>query len=204
MNDVPPIETPAERAESAATRRRWISLAEAVAVAGVLIGAITLFLNWSDRRAETTEKATASKSEALAKAKVALTATASDGGRVLKLIDAGHDLQEATVAFPRTLGVPIQRTTAEPGIDSRGFADVLLKLTDDGPDDRAGRVPVLVTVRYLVDESPRSHSAIYDVIWRTEGRMLQGRTLRLEALRLREPGGNQARIDALWKRDGFD
>jgi hypothetical protein len=204
MSDTPPAETRAERAEAAATRRRWISLAEAVAVAGVLIGAITLFLNWSDRRAETADKVTASKIEAQAKAKVVLTGTASDDGRVLKLSDAAHDLQEATVAFPRPLGVPIQRTTAEPAIDSRGFTDVLLKLTDKGPDERAGRVPALVTVRYLVDGSPRSHSAIYDVIWRTEGRMLQGRTLRLEALRLREPGGNQARVDALWKRDGFN
>lgn len=198
------IETPAERAEAATTRRRWISLAEAVAVAGVLIAAITLFLNWSDRRADVAERASASQSAARAKAKIELAATAADDGRVLKLTAAGHDLQEATVAFPRGLGAPVQRTTAEPAIDSRGVADPLLKLTDGGRDERVGRVPVLVTVRYLVDGLPRSHSAIYDVIWRTEGRTLRGRTLRLEALRLREPDGNQARVDALWKRDGFN
>ena len=45
-------DTPSERAEAAATRRRWITLAEVVAVAGVLIGALTLYTNWSDRRAD--------------------------------------------------------------------------------------------------------------------------------------------------------
>lgn len=204
MSETQPGETPAERAEAAATRRRWISLAEAVAVAGVLIAAVTLFLNWSERRTEDADKTAATQAEASERARIALTATAAEDGRILRLADASHDLQEAAVTFPRALGVPTQRTTAEPAIDAQPLTGPLLKLTDGGADDRTGRLPVLVTVRYLVDGAPRSHSAIYDVIWRTEGRTLRGRALRLQSLRLREPGGNQARVDALWKRNGFD
>jgi len=40
-------ETPTERREAAATRRRWVTLAEVVAVAGVLIAALTLSAGWA-------------------------------------------------------------------------------------------------------------------------------------------------------------
>ena len=39
-----------ETSEQAKTRRRWLTLAELVAVSGLLIGALTLWLNWSDKR----------------------------------------------------------------------------------------------------------------------------------------------------------
>ena len=41
-------DTPAERADAARTRRRWVSLAEVVALAGLLIGALSLYTTWSD------------------------------------------------------------------------------------------------------------------------------------------------------------
>ena len=46
-----------ETADQARTRRRWITLAEVVAVAGVVIAALTLYLNVSDRRADRAERA---------------------------------------------------------------------------------------------------------------------------------------------------
>ena len=44
-------ETPAERAEKAAIRRRWISLAEWVGIAALLVSAAGLWMSWSDRTA---------------------------------------------------------------------------------------------------------------------------------------------------------
>jgi predicted negative regulator of RcsB-dependent stress response len=52
-------ETPTERREAAETRRRWVTLAEVLAVAGVLIAALTLWSNWSERNADKAEKASA-------------------------------------------------------------------------------------------------------------------------------------------------
>ncbi|MGN6375110.1 MAG: hypothetical protein ACTHMG_06100, partial [Sphingomonas sp.] len=37
------------KAEAAATRRRWLTLAEIVAIAGVVIAGLTLWNNWQGR-----------------------------------------------------------------------------------------------------------------------------------------------------------
>ena len=194
-------ETPTERREAAATRRRWVTLAEVVAVAGVLIAALTLWTNWSEHRADEADKIAAQSSAARERSRIELSAIVQDGGDTLLLKDARHDLQDVTVTFPRALGVSPQRPPAESVIDASWFAAPLLKLTDGGSDDRAGRLPVLVSVRYFDGDTTRSASGIYDVIWKTEGRMLRGRALKLEGLRVRQRGGDQAKLDAIWARE---
>ncbi|WP_380779433.1 hypothetical protein [Sphingomonas sp. R86520] len=194
-------ETPTERQEAAATRRRWVTLAEVVAVAGVLIAALTLWTNWSDHRADEADKIAAQSSAAHERSKIDLSAIVQDGGDTLLLKDARHDLQDVTITFPRALGVAAQRPPAEPVIDGSWFSAPLLKLTDGGADDRAGRLPVLVSVQYFDGDATRSASGIYDVIWKTEGRVLRGRALKLEGLRVRQRGGDQAKLDAIWAKE---
>ncbi len=194
-------ETPRERQEAAATRRRWVSLAELVAVAGVLIGALGLYNNWSERRTAEAEKAVASVGEQRARARLNLVATVEGGGDRAVLRDDKHDLREVTIAFPKALGIPVQRPVAEAAIERDWFAGVLLKATDGGADEREGRLPVLVTASYWDDDVSRRASAVYDVAWRTEGRVLRGRSLTIEAVRLRQRGGSQAVVDAAWARE---
>lgn len=190
-----------ETVEQRATRRRWINLAELVAVAGLVIGALSLWLTWSDRRESAAEKAASSAIQARAAARVELGATVTNGGRTLALADAKHDLSDVTIAYPKALGIAAQRPAGEPVIDSAVFASVLLKLTDGGAATRAGRLPALVTVRYVDGDATRAATGVYDVVWRTEGRFLRGRTLRLTGLRLRQRGGGQAAVDAAWARE---
>jgi hypothetical protein len=77
----------------------------------------------------------------------------------------------------------------------------LLKATDGGADDQAGRLPVLVAVTYTDGDASGSASGIYDVIWRTKAGVFPfGRSLKLEGLKLRQRGGDQSRLDALWTR----
>jgi hypothetical protein len=194
-------ETSQERRDAAATRRRWVSLAEIVAVAGLLIGALTLWMNWSDRRADQADKTAAQTAEAREKARVELAATVEDGGRTLALKDQRHDLSDAVVAFPRPLAIATQRPSGDPAIEAGWFSDQLLALTDGGADDRAGRLPILLTVRYWDGDTARTATGIYDVVWKTEGRVLRGRTLSLQGLRLRQRGGTQAQLDAAWARE---
>jgi type VI protein secretion system component VasK len=111
-------ETPTERREAAATRRRWVTLAEVVAVAGVLIAALTLWTNWSDHRANEADKIAAQSSAARERTKIDLSAIVQDGGNTLLLKDARHDLQDVTITFPRALGVSPQRNRSLMG---RGF-----------------------------------------------------------------------------------
>lgn len=106
IEDTPPEtvpETVTERAEAAATRRRWVSLAELVGVAGLIIAALGLWLGWSDRRADDSAKQAEQATEAKVRTLVMLKATID--GDDLKLTDAAHDVQEIDVRFPKSLGV---------------------------------------------------------------------------------------------------
>lgn len=191
-----------ETPDQAATRRRWVTLAEVVAVAGVIIGALTLWNSWSDRRADEQSKVAEQSAAARVEARVDLIATPRDGGRALLLKDKRHDLQDVTVTFPKPLGVAAQHPVADPVIDTRdGLGEALLKLTDGGADDRAGRLPVLITVSYVDGDATRTTTGLYDIVWRTEGRLLRGRTVRLDSLRLRQRIGTSAALMAAWARE---
>jgi hypothetical protein len=193
-------ETPAERKEAAATRRRWVSLAEILAVVGALIAGLTLWSNWSDRRADEADKVAARASEQRAQSRVDLSAEVQDGGKALLLKDERHEIQDAVIAFPKTLGVAAQHPPADPVIEASAFEDAVLKLTDGGADDRTGRLPVLVTLSYLDGETTRTTRGIYDLLWKTEGRMLRGRSLTLTGMKVRQVRGDQAQLDAIWAR----
>ena len=184
------------------TRRRWINLAELVAVAGLLIAAAGLYFSWADRREGAADKASAAKAAVANRGRVTLTATVEDDGRRLRLGEARRQLSDVTITFPQALDVAPQ-TPPEPVIDAAPFADVLLRLTDGGPDDRSGRLPVLVTAGYADDEGDGSASGLYDVLWRTHGRLGRGRALELTGLRLRRRGGDRAALNAAWARSGL-
>ena len=190
-----------ETPDQAATRRRWITLAEVVAVAGVVIAGLTLYSNWADRRADDAVRIAAQSNEAREKARIDLTATVSDDGRILTLADDKHDITDMVLTFPKATGVTAQRPAGQPAIDARWFDDALLKLTDGGADEKAGRLPVLISVSYVDGDSPRSASGLYDIVWRTKGRFLGGRTLKLEGIKLRQRGGSLAALNSAWTRE---
>lgn len=190
-----------DRREAAATRRRWVTLAEVVAVMGVLIAALTWWQGWSDRRADKAEKAASAVVQAKERGRVDLSATVREGGRELLLADASHEISEATVTWPSALSSEVERPPADPIVAVAPVEDALLKATDGGADDRSGRVPALITVTFLDGDARRTATGLYDVIWRTQGRVLRGRRLRFEGLRLRERGGVPRRLDAIWARE---
>lgn len=189
-----------ETPDQARTRRRWVTLAELVAVAGVIIAALGFWNSWSERRDAQAERAATASSEARASGRADLTASVENGGGRLLLKDARHDLQSVTISFPRALGADRQEPVADPVIDAAGIADPMLKLTDGGPDDREGRLPVLVTTRWLDGDTEHRATDTYDLIWETHGRLGRGRALTLKGLRLRTRGGTQARLDRMWTR----
>ncbi|KQR83919.1 hypothetical protein [Sphingomonas sp. Leaf343] len=184
-----------------ATRRRWVTLAEVVAVAGVVIAGLTFYTGWADRKADQAARVAEHSTEARERSRVDLVATVESDGQRLAIKDEKHDLQDLAVVFPKALGIAPERPVADIAIGIDAIETPILKLTDGGADDRAGRLPVLLTVRYWDGDTARTSTAIYDLIWKTEGRMLRGRTLRLQGMRLRERGGNQARLDTLWARE---
>jgi hypothetical protein len=207
--DPAPPESAAERAEAkaeaAATRRRWLTLAEIVAIAGVVIAGLTLWNNWQGReadqqarQAEAAQAANAAHTSEL----VTLTATPEDGGSRLALGDASHHVQSVTVQFPTALGIAPQTSTLPPTIDADWFDGPLLALLKDGNDDQHGRLPVAITADYWDGGDHRTDTAIYDIIWSSHGRFLRGRVLELKGVVLEQRHGvSQQAVDARWRKE---
>ena len=186
------------KAEAAATRRRWINLGEFVAVAGLIIAVLGLYLNWADRRADTADKQVATAKAEREGARFDIRAVAAANGTSLTLQhDERHAIRDAMVTFPTALGVGSKDTVAD-SIDRGWFEHALLQASDGGPDAWTGRLPVLIVLTYWDGDTPRTTRGIYDIGWRTQGRPLLGRLLKLESLRLHEHGGDQKRLDAVW------
>lgn len=187
-----------EAADRAKSRRRLLSLAEFVAVAGLLVAALTLYLNWSQRRSDAADKAAAASAQRNERARLDLTATVENDGRRLALRDPNHDLQDVAIDFPAKSGIARQAPVGDPVIEAGPITDPILALTDGQTDTKEGRLPVLITVRYWDGDTARTVTGLYDVIWSTHGRLLRGRTLRLEGLRLKDRNGTPAKLDAAW------
>ncbi|MEO5494370.1 MAG: hypothetical protein ABIR08_10135 [Sphingomonas sp.] len=189
------------KAEAAATRRRWINLGEFVAVAGLLIAAISLWMTWHDRKADEADKQAEKAADAQDKSRYQVRSTVRDKDIVITADDR-HTLGDIQVVFPSDLGAGTQ-TSPTQTIPARWYESALLKVTDGGADKQTGKLPVLLTVNYTDDDKPLSTTGVFDIVWRTNGRLPPlGRDLHVIGLRLHECGGSQARIDALWKSQG--
>jgi hypothetical protein len=213
MNDDPvdpgspaPAATPTQAsAEAVAIRRRWVSLGEAVAVAGVIIGGLTLWNSFEERRdareIRAEERAAAKEAAAAALRRSGLIATEAKNGKIaFKGVDCA--LQSTDIRFPKALGIAPQGTVTVHEIDSVWFARSLLKLTDGGPDRRQGRLPILIDSLCTGPEGNRQESAIYDIAWRIEPQLL-GRSLKLRGMVMRQRvtrNSGQATLDALWTK----
>ena len=190
-----------ETSDQAQTRRRWITLAEVVAVAGVVIAALTLYSNWQERREAAAAKQVEQASASRDRTRFILRGTpAKDGRSIVLAREEAHPLGDIRLTFPTALGVTPQDSVTQT-IDADAFDAALRKATDGGADERTGRLPVLIRYTYFTDEQPTTRQAIYDIVWQTKGQLLRGRKVELLDLRLRETGGNQQRLDTLWTRD---
>lgn len=190
-----------ETPDQAQTRRHWITLAEVLAVAGVVIAALTLYNNWEERRDAAADKIAAQASETRDKTRFVLRGTPAANRRSIVLAGTEtHPLGDIRVTFPTALAVKPQDSVTQT-IETRWFDGALRAATDGGPDARTGRLPVLIRYTYFTDDQPITRQAVYDIVWKTEGQWFRGRKVELLDLRLRETGGSQQRVDALWAKD---
>lgn len=196
-----------ERAEARALRRRWISIGEAVAVAGVVIAGLGFWNSYSERQDAAAERAVERRAEAADKAEAAkargrvrLVTTGVDAKGVDIAAQTGCALQSTDVRFPTALGADAQSTVLTHRIEADWLSAPLLKLTDGGADRQDGRLPVLIAATCTGADGDHAETAVYDLLWRTEpGSVLSGRKLTLRGLVRREGGGDLKRLDALWK-----
>jgi hypothetical protein len=197
-------ETPEERREAAAIRRRWITLGEAVAVIAVIISAATLWNSYQERKSAEAERAAAAQKETRAETALVLRARAVDDGKRLTLeaVDPEQVIQSQRVIFPSKLGVGAIETAGDARIEARWIADALKK--GGAEKSKAGdmRVPVAIVSRFTTKGAVRTDAALYQLTYVREGHLLGGSSIRLRGLSLVEriPAARaQAAVDRAFK-----
>jgi hypothetical protein len=204
---MPERKTPADAAEAAAIRRRWITLGELVAVLAVAISGLTLWNSYSERTSAEAEREAAKKQAATKAAKLVLRAKRTDNGNQLLLAAADESsiIQRQTFLFPSDLGIDAVETVVEPRIEAgwieRGVKRALRGREEAGSGDRL--LPVVISTRFTNGGTTYNCNAIYDIGYEMEeGGFLAGRDVRLRGLSQVQPvlpGEAQQRLDRLWK-----
>jgi hypothetical protein len=195
-----------ESAQAKARRWRWITLAELLAVAGLVISALALYDSHSARTQEESERVAAQGKEAVKVDRLTLVGTAENDGRRLKLEPAvaGQVVQSQLIRFPAALGISPAQTTGDPRLEAAWFADGLKKARRAAgeKDDSVGdeRLPIAIETRYLAGGVIRNDRAVYDIGYTISGQFLGGSSVRLRGLALVErPAGDVAAVlDRRW------
>lgn len=208
MNDPAPQSKESQAAEAAAIRRRWISLGEGVAVLAVLISALTLYLNWADRREERTEKAAESRKASARAASLVLRATSVKDDRIaIAPGDPAQIIQSQTILFPTPLGLAPVDTSGDARIEADWFDGALKKARDRAklPDESVGddKLPVAITTRFTAGGEMHESVALYDIGYGIAGGWIAGHSLSLRGLSRVETlsrGTAQSAIDGRWAR----
>ncbi len=208
MSDKLPRPESSEAKAAAATRRRWITLGEVLAVIAICISALTLYNNWTERSESDAVKHADAQQASTRAATLVLSATPSGEDKlILKPAKADQSVQSQQVLFPTALALAPAETTGEPRIEASWFAHALKNarglahLPDDSRSDE--RLPVAITTHFLVDGDPHDDVAIYDIGYSISGHWLGGHTVILHGVSLVarvKSTTAQARLDARWNK----
>ena len=200
---MPDRESPAQVAEAAAIRRRWITLGEILAVVAVVISGLT-FWNSYQERSSAEEERLAEKKEKSAKAQTLM--LKAGGGRSsldLVALDPQQAIQSQTIRFPSALGLSAIETV-DPRIDSQ-WIEAAAKKARKAVDSKGGRgdsrLPIAITTRFVSGGETYSDAAIYDVGYRLDSGILDtdAELLGLSLVQRSRADRLQARLDALWQ-----
>jgi hypothetical protein len=201
------METPQERKEAAAIRRRWITLGEVLAVIAVLISGLTLWNSYSERHAQEAERAAEKAQEATVSRTLLLKASGNGKKLTLTAQDPDQAIQSQTILFPSALGVAAIETVIEPRIEGGWIKAAVKKARElEGKQPKVrgdARLPVAITTRFASGGDTFSDTAIYDVGYKESGGGLFGGTdIELRGLSLVErvrAAKAHARLDAVWR-----
>lgn len=179
-------ETPEEKREAAAIRRRWVTLGEAVAVLAVLISAATLWNSYQERKSAEAERTASEQKAHKVEAALVLRARPVDDGRRLAIeaVDPDQVIQSQRLILPAALDVAPVETAGDARIEARWISDALKE--SDAKRTNAGdlRVPVAIISRFTSKGEMHSAAAVYQLAYVREGHLLVGSSIRLRGLSL--------------------
>jgi hypothetical protein len=199
-------QTPEERREAAAIRRRWITLGEVLAVVGVIISGLALWNSYSERSATEAERAADKARESTVSHTLLLTATGSGKRLALAAHDPEQAIQSQTLLFPTALGVGAIDTVIEPRIEADWIKRAVKKAREaKGAEKKTAgdaRLPVAIATRFASGGETFNDTAIYDVGYKADdGGLLGGLDVELRGLSLVQrvkTGDAQKRLDSIW------
>jgi hypothetical protein len=195
-------------AESAAIRRRWITLGEVLTVIAVAISALTLWNSWSERsESKAVQNADAQRASTRSATLLLMATNAGKQTLALKPASAEQSVQGQKILFPTALGTAPAETTGEPRLEAVWFEHALEKARELAhlPGNSRGdeRLPAVIITRFLVDGEPHEDVALYDIGYTISGRFLGGHSVVLRGLSLVsrvKSDAAQAKLDARWRK----
>lgn len=182
---------------------RWLSLAEIVGVAALVIAGLGYWDNHRERIQADREHAQADRDRAAADAEKArqhqaeaqesalkrsflMTGATDSGGARMRLQTARPEqvIQTQTLWFPTEIKADSVSTTGNPRLESRWIEDGLRK----NVKGETGRVPVGIETTFIEDGQTRTDRAVYMAGYSLHGRLVGGPRLEFEGLSLARRG----------------
>ena len=189
---------------------RWLTLAEIVAVAALVITGLSFWDSHRERvRDERERSAAASERQASARAEAkaaalkqtfVMTGAREDGGAkvVLTSVNDGQVIQTQTVWFPSEIRSDSVETTGNPRLEAGWIENGLRKKAGKA---KTGRVPVGVLTVFIEDGQTKTDRAVYQLGYSIHPRTLRADRVELEGLSVarRDVSGDlQAAAGTLW------
>ena len=200
---MPDRQSPAQTAEAAAIRRRWITLGEILAVVAVLISGLTFWNSYQERSSAEAERVAEKKEKSVKAKTLMLKASGSGSSLDLAALDPQQAIQSQTILFPSALGLSAIETV-DPRIEAGWIEAAAKKARKAGGASQASgdrRLPIAVTTRFVSGGETYSDAAIYDVGYRLDSGLLDtdAELLGLSLVQRSRADRLQARLDAVWQ-----
>ena len=189
---------------------RWLTLAEIVAVAALVITGLSFWDSHRERVRDDHERSTAAserqasaraeaKAAALKQTFVMTGAREGDGAKVvLTSVNDGQVIQTQTVWFPSQIRSDSVETTGNPRLEAGWIENGLRKHAGKA---RTGRVPVGVLTVFIEDGETKTDRSVYQLGYSIHPRTLRADKVELEGLSVARrdvPGDLQAAAGSLW------
>lgn len=200
---MPDRENPAQVAEAAAIRRRWITLGEILAVVAVAISGLTFWNSYQERSSAEAERMAEKKDKSVKAQTMMLKASGTGSSLDLAALDPQQAIQSQTIRFPSAFGLSVIETV-DPRIEAQWIEAAAKKARKAGGSREGSgdsRLPIAVTTRFVSGGETYSDASIYEVGYRLDSGLLDtdAELLGLSLVERSRKDRLQSRLDALWQ-----
>jgi hypothetical protein len=194
----------ADEGEAARKRRLQlpIRMGEAVALIGVVIAGLGLYVSCADRDRDKQEAAREAQQRAQAQSVLVLRGEGEGGSIRLTPVNPNQVVQSQALYFPSAVrGGPVQ-ITGEGRLEAGWFADGLKRALHGAADNGSEQnLPVGIATTFVEDGVVMTDSSLYRIGFTVHPRLLQGADVSIEGVAVSHrglSGGLQGAVDAAW------